>query len=207
MPGRAASNSYAALANYGASADRWRALGTGTMSTITCNDELPGTAARQKLSPGPRVSSASEQAVMSFQRPGPEVVSRAIPVVFIGHNRDGVWVARDADGKFGGLFWRKGAALRFAKANAGPAGCAAVFPQARFELDIENGGNRFLGCLGIVTRRLLRPDDRAQLPIRASREGLMRGFFRFAVTIFLSTALLAGIIALKTGIYLTRLTH
>jgi hypothetical protein len=35
----------------------------------------------------------------------------------------------------------------------------------------------------------------------------MRRFFRFAVTIFLSTAVLAEIIALKTEIYLTRLTH
>jgi hypothetical protein len=36
---------------------------------------------------------------------------------------------------------------------------------------------------------------------------MMRGFFRFAVTIFLSTAVLAGIIALKTEIYLPRFTH
>ncbi len=39
-------------------------------------------------------------------------------------------------------------------------------------------------------------------PIGASREGAMRGFFRFVVTIVLSTAVLAGIIALKTEIYL-----
>jgi hypothetical protein len=36
---------------------------------------------------------------------------------------------------------------------------------------------------------------------------MMRGFFRFALTIFPSTALLAGIIASKTEIYLTRFTH
>jgi hypothetical protein len=55
--------------------------------------------------------------------------------------------------------------------------------------------------------RQVRTDNRTQTPIRASREGMMRGFFRFAVTIFLSTAVLAGIIALKTEIYLTRFTH
>jgi hypothetical protein len=55
--------------------------------------------------------------------------------------------------------------------------------------------------------RQLRTDNRTQTPIRASREGMMRGFFRFAVTIFLSTAVLAGIIALKTEIYLPRFTH
>jgi hypothetical protein len=50
--------------------------------------------------------------------------------------------------------------------------------------------------------RQARTDNRAQPPIGASREGTMRGFFRFAVTIFLSAAALAGIIALKTEIYL-----
>jgi hypothetical protein len=49
--------------------------------------------------------------------------------------------------------------------------------------------------------------DRTQTPVNAARESVMRRFFRFAVTIFLSTAVLAGIIALKTEIYLARLTH
>jgi hypothetical protein len=49
--------------------------------------------------------------------------------------------------------------------------------------------------------------DRTRTPVNAARESVMRRFFRFAVTIFLSTAVLAGIIALKTEIYLTRLTH
>jgi hypothetical protein len=55
--------------------------------------------------------------------------------------------------------------------------------------------------------RQVRADSRAQSPTVASREGKMRGFFRFAITIFLSTAVLAGIIALKTEIYLARFTH
>jgi hypothetical protein len=137
------------------------------MSTMTYSDELPGTAAGQKLSSDPSdVPPKREHAVTPFQRPGPEVLNRTIPVVFIGRNRNGVWVARDADGKFGGLFWRKGAALRFAKINAGPAGCASVFPQARFELDLENSGNPFLGRLGIVQRLLVRPARRLTATIR-----------------------------------------
>jgi hypothetical protein len=55
--------------------------------------------------------------------------------------------------------------------------------------------------------RQARTNNRAQTPTSASREGMMRGFFRFAVTIFLSTAVLVGMIALKTEIYLTRFTH
>jgi hypothetical protein len=95
-----------------------------------------------------------------FQRPGPEVLSEAIPVVFVGRNRDGFWVARDADARFGGLFWRKQAALDFAKTNAAPGGYAAVFPLARFELDMENRGNPLAGSLGIARRFLVRQAQR-----------------------------------------------
>ena len=48
-----------------------------------------------------------------------------------------------------------------------------------------------------------RKADRAQTPVSAARDSVMRRFFRFAVTIFLSTAVLAGFIALKTEIYLS----
>jgi hypothetical protein len=133
------------------------------MSAMTYSDEFPGGAARQQPAPlGSDAAAKFEHAVTSFARPGPDVLSRSIPVVFIGRNRDGFWVARDADGKFGGLFWRKGSALHFAKTNAGPAGCAALFPQDRFELDLENHGNPLLAglaaaklFLGRQLRRLL----------------------------------------------------
>lgn len=49
--------------------------------------------------------------------------------------------------------------------------------------------------------------DRTQTPINAARESAMRRFFRFAVTIFLSTAVLAGIIALKADIYLSHFNY
>jgi hypothetical protein len=96
----------------------------------------------------------------SFQRPGPDVVNETIPVVFIGRNRDGFWVARDAEARFGGLFWRKQAALDFAKTNAASGGYAAVFPLARFELDMENQGNPLAGSPGIARRLLVRQAQR-----------------------------------------------
>jgi hypothetical protein len=77
-------------------------------------------------------------------------------VIFIGRNRDGLWVARDEEGKFGGLFWRKEAALRFAKRSAASTGYATVFPQARFELDIENAGHPLIACAGSARRFLTR---------------------------------------------------
>jgi hypothetical protein len=131
------------------------------MSAMTYSEEFLGRAPGQNPSSGalaPDAPPKFEQATSCFARPGPDVLSRAIPVVFIGRNRDGFWVARDADGKFGGLFWRKGSALHFAKTNAGAAGCAALFPQDRFELDLENHGNPLVAGLGaakLFLRRLL----------------------------------------------------
>ena len=62
-------------------------------------------------------------------------------------------VARDVEGKFGGLFWSRQAAIRFAK-NVRPGGCATVFPQGRFELDIENDGNPLIIHLANTGRLL-----------------------------------------------------
>ena len=139
------------------------------MSAMIYNEELLGTAAGGESPSEPQtcgVAPPFESAVASFDRPGPDVLSRAIPVVFIGRNRNGAWVARDAEAKFGGLFWRKGAALRFARASAGPAGFAAVFPQARFELDLENNGNPLLGRLATLKRLVARPASRLKAVIR-----------------------------------------
>jgi hypothetical protein len=125
--------------------------GTGiAMSAMTYSEQLLGPATGERPSSAPLASDAPakfERACTSFARPGPDVLSRSIPVVFIGRNRAGLWVARDADGKFGGLFWRRGSALHFARTNAGPAGCAALFPRARFELDLENHGNPLVAGL------------------------------------------------------------
>jgi hypothetical protein len=65
-------------------------------------------------------------------------------------------VARDAEGRFGGVFWRKQSALRFAKSSAWPAGCATVFPQGIVELDIENAGHPLVGYLAAARRLLTR---------------------------------------------------
>jgi hypothetical protein len=130
-----------------------------SMSAMAYRDEFIGGAAGQKLSLGPAASDmlakSAHAAVRPFRRPGPDVLNEAIPVVFIGRNRDGFWVARDADGKFGGLFWRKQSALRFAKTVAS-TGCATVFPQARFELDIEHAGSPLIAHAGSARRFLTR---------------------------------------------------
>ena len=90
------------------------------------------------------------------QRPDPSILNEAIPLFFIGQNRDGFWAARDADGSVGGIFLLKQSALKFADRNATPVGCAKMFLSKRFELDIENKGNPLVARLGAAKRILTR---------------------------------------------------
>jgi hypothetical protein len=83
---------------------------------------------------------------LPFRRPSADVLNEAIPAFFIGRNQSGFWVARDADGKLGGLFWSRQAALRFAR-TVRPEGCATIFPQTRVELDIDNSGSPLISWL------------------------------------------------------------
>jgi hypothetical protein len=76
-------------------------------------------------------------------RPDATIVSATIPLFYIGRNSNGVWVVREADGRSGGLFLLKQSALRFARRQSEPAGCAMMFLAEPFELDIENQGTRY----------------------------------------------------------------
>ncbi|WP_074818410.1 MULTISPECIES: hypothetical protein [Bradyrhizobium] len=160
------------------------------MSTMTCSDDLLGSRTGQEQSIATRASPVHNEpqhaADTPFLRPGPEDLSEAIPVFFIGRNKDGHWVARGADGKSGGLFWRKQAAIRFATRSAWPARCATIFPADNIELDLENQGNPLLAHTEVT--RMLRSVSAA-------------------IYVSLMMAVLAGTIALKTGIFLSRLNY
>lgn len=82
----------------------------------------------------------------------PDVVSAAIPAFFIGRNKEGFWVARDAKGQIGGLFLFENSALIFARRNSEPVGCATIFPSQRFELDLKNNGNPLVDHLRPLIR-------------------------------------------------------
>jgi hypothetical protein len=87
-----------------------------------------------------------------FQPLDPGIVSEAIPAFFIGRNQDGLWVARDAKGRIGGIFLLENSALAFARRHSQPGGCATIFPSHRFELDLENNGNLLASQLGSLLR-------------------------------------------------------
>jgi hypothetical protein len=90
----------------------------------------------------------SPTVIAQFQPLDPGVLNEAIPAFFIGRNKEGFWVARDAKGRIGGIFLLENSALSFARRNSRPAGCATIFPSERFELDLENKGNPLAAQLG-----------------------------------------------------------
>jgi hypothetical protein len=95
-----------------------------------------------------------------FQPLDPGIVSDEIPAFFIGRNREGFWVARDAKGQIGGIFLLENSAVSFAKRNSEPKGCATIFPSERIELDLENKGNRLAAFLGSLIRLAMRLQQR-----------------------------------------------
>jgi hypothetical protein len=97
---------------------------------------------------------ARQVAAVDLKPLDPEIVSAAIPAFFIGRNRAGLWVAREANGRAGGLFLFKSSAVDFANRQSAPTRCALVFPTEIFELDIENRGNPLI-VLAEQARRLL----------------------------------------------------
>jgi hypothetical protein len=160
------------------------------MNTMTCDGNLLGDRPRQKLSiatcASPVRNELQRAAETPFQRPGADDLSDAIPAFFIGRNRHGHWVARGADGKSGGLFWRRQAAVRFATRSAWPARGATIFPTENIELDLENQGNPLLAHIDVT--RMLRSAGAV-----------------FSVVLLM--AALAGAVALKAGIFLSRLNN
>lgn len=105
------------------------------------------------------------EAVRALQR----IISYVIPIFFVGRNHDGLWVAREAKGRIGGVFLFKDSATSFARRHAGETGCATIFPPERFELDLANSGNPLAPAIGWTIRQLRRlwrsiaaPTDAAQ---------------------------------------------
>jgi hypothetical protein len=100
-------------------------------------------------------------------RPDAHVFNRVIPLFFIGRNKNGFWIAREARGRAGGMFLLRRSALRFAQLASAPHGCATMFLAKSFEIDARNAGNPVVGwldaALGLVSRFI--PDNPPPIPI------------------------------------------
>lgn len=105
-------------------------------------------------------------------RPHTGVLSESIPLFFIARNSVSLWVAREADGRTGGIFLFKTSALRFAKKNSAPKGCATMFLAERLELDVANRGNRLMGWIGAALQAAARfiPEYPPSIPITQKKQ-------------------------------------
>lgn len=101
------------------------------------------------------------------RRPESDVLSNSIPLFFIARNKVCLWIARDEEGRRGGVFLFKKSALRFAKKNSGTSGCATMFLAERLELDVENRGNRLIAWIGALLNLVTRyvPDYPPPIPL------------------------------------------
>jgi hypothetical protein len=87
-------------------------------------------------------------------RPPANILSKSIPLFFISRDKDGFWIACEADFRIGGIFLFQRSALRFAERYYAPTPCATMTLSERHELDIENRGNRFVAQLRPALRVL-----------------------------------------------------
>ena len=99
---------------------------------------------------------ASTTATQLPRRPDASALSEAIPLFYIGRNKYGVWVAREAEGPSGGLFLFKQSAARFARRQSEPHGCAMMFLAEPFELDVVNQGSRVAGLFAAASKVMAR---------------------------------------------------
>jgi hypothetical protein len=105
------------------------------------------------------------------RRPDARVLGATIPLFFIGRNGRGLWVAREAEARTGGIFLFRRSALRFAERNSAPVGCATMCLADGFELDVVNRGNPLVAWLDGALRRAARliPDYPPTIPIERKR--------------------------------------
>ena len=136
-----------------------------TAVQLACPDlsprQMPGGAAVEREG-GRSPADASAVATAPFRRLDPGIVNETIPAFFIGRNRSGFWVARDVNGKIGGVFLLENSALSFARTNSGAAGCATIYLSERFELDLENSGNPLVVQLAPWMRLMRRMTEAAK---------------------------------------------
>jgi hypothetical protein len=88
------------------------------------------------------------------RRPDAGVLSKSIPLFFIGRNRNGLWIAREAEGRTGGVFLLKQSVLHFAQRKSARVGCATMYLAEPIELDTENLGNPLAQWLDAALRRM-----------------------------------------------------
>jgi hypothetical protein len=112
------------------------------------------------------------------RRPNNGVLNESIPLFFIGRNRIGFWVAREAQGRIGGMFLLRRSALRFANRSSAPAGCATMSLNDCLELDVKNQGNPIAAWLARIVSSLGDLIPKYPPPLAIGRQRLEKGRWR-----------------------------
>jgi hypothetical protein len=92
----------------------------------------------------------SDATIKLPRRPDDTVLSESIPLFYVGQDKHGFWVVREAQDCSGGLFLFKRSAVRFAQNKSSSAGCAMMIVAEPLELDLENQGSRLVEFLAAV---------------------------------------------------------
>ena len=137
-------------------------------------------------------------------RPDGTMISEAIPLYYIAQNQNGLWLAREASGRNGGLFFLKRSAVRFGRKKSGSASCATMCLSEMFELDVPNEGGRLAGLFDLAInavaqrvpaladfirevaaewRQLIADISRVRASQRRSRDAIERDLFRGQYTL------------------------
>src|ERR1700722_14077396 len=148
-----------------------------------------------------RRSHAAQPAVVNFpHRPDASIINESIPLFYIGQNKKGRWVVREAEGRSGGLFLFKQWAVHFARRQSEPFGCAIMFLAEPIELDIDSQGRcagpipsakvsspsfvgNFAAALADVWRRFTALVSRNIVAQRRNRAAIERELFRGQYTL------------------------
>ena len=109
------------------------------------------------------------------RRPDASVISEAIPLFYIGRNKNGLWVVREAEGCIGGIFLTRRSAVRFARESCEHTGCATMFVSEPLELDFEHRGNLFVAERA-AARSVAADRAQALLTAVAAMRGALRRF-------------------------------
>ena len=133
---------------------------------------------KEQVRKQPEMAATSVTAAAAFRPLDPDIVNETIPAFFIGRNRQGFWLARDVNGRIGGIFLFESSAVVFARANSGAAGCATVYLSEPFELDLENRGNPFVAQLASLIRLAKHLRARLAALIGRMTEPVMEGFLK-----------------------------
>jgi hypothetical protein len=90
----------------------------------------------------PRRPLAAPTTTQLPRRPDASALNEAIPLFYIGRNKNGLWVVREAEGRSGGLFFLKQSAVHFARRQSEPSGCAMMFLDEPIELEVATQAGR-----------------------------------------------------------------